>query len=130
MRVRSPVGGAILGSGWRRPGRVTDVGVGDAAGDEAEKNESAGEDVKIASHADGSILRRAGAGVFRSCLNGDCRPDLAGVSDGPHHPSRGPSRRKRDGMKGCARAGSWPGTQVRIPSSGLLSTSAPFFGRV
>jgi hypothetical protein len=49
--------GAPEGDIARGAGLLGDVGVGDAAGDEAEEDERAGEDVEVASHADGSILR-------------------------------------------------------------------------
>jgi hypothetical protein len=52
---RAPEGDVARGAGL-----LGDVGVGDAAGDEAEEDERAGEDIEVASHADGSILRRAG----------------------------------------------------------------------
>jgi hypothetical protein len=49
--------GAPEGDVARRAGLLGDVGVGDATGDEAEEDERAGEDIEVASHADGSILR-------------------------------------------------------------------------
>jgi hypothetical protein len=53
--------GAPEGDVARRAGLLGDVGVGDATGDEAEEDERAGEDIEVASHADGSILRGVGA---------------------------------------------------------------------
>src|SRR5271167_4273125 len=44
----------------RGAGLSRDVGVGDAAGDQGEEDEAGGEDVEVASHGDGSILRRGG----------------------------------------------------------------------
>src|SRR5215469_15616421 len=44
----------------RRTGLVGDVGVSDAAGDQSEDDETAGEDVKIAAHANSPILLDAG----------------------------------------------------------------------
>jgi hypothetical protein len=48
---RAPQRGVARGAGL-----LGDVAVGDAAGDEGEEDKSAGEDVEVAAHADGSIL--------------------------------------------------------------------------
>jgi len=97
---RSPEGDVARGAGL-----LGDVGVRDAAGDEAEEDKRAGEDVEVASHADGSILRRAGTG--RTAMG---------------HTGRacGPSRRKQDRMRRCAQAGSVWARRLEFPSSGLL----------
>ncbi len=48
----APEGGVAGGAGL-----LGDVGVGNPEGDETEENEASGEDVEIAAHGDGSILR-------------------------------------------------------------------------